>query len=265
LQLYDRSLKALNNAAGSFNQAATMSRSLRNQEDQVNDYTSSIAEQETAYRDQLIELFGRPYEGDVGPGKTFDTTYYGPDLEHWFVVDRPFASTPLAIADTISPATCSVKVTTASANDDFTGNSIADIVKQSNDTKQVKTQEVTAYPNQFVQYSDVYRAGGMGTRPETGELQSALMDSHLAFLDLSNAIGAVTDCNRDFQREAQLMIDTITNHANQVSTRKTKEEVIKRKMAVVAVAETLSESVTMAGEYSDKVTEATARTRPALV
>jgi len=264
-QVYGRALAALNNASGAFQQAGKMTASLRTQQNTVDDYTSTISNQETAYVSQLIEIYGRPYDGDVGTGKIYAEDYSGPDLTNWFVVDRPFASTPLAIADTISPATCSVKVTTASANDDFTGNSIADIVKQSNDTKQVKTQVVTAYPNQFVQYSDVYRAGGMGTRPETGELQSALMDSHLAFLDLCNAIGAVTDCNRDFQREAQLMIDTITSHANQVSTRKTKEEVIKRKMAVVAVAETLSESVTMAGEYTDKVTQATAEVFPKAV
>lgn len=264
-QVYGRALAALNNAAGSFQQAGKMTASLRTQQNSVDDYTSTISNQETAYVSQLIEIFGRPYDGDVGTGKIYAQDYSGPDLTNWFVVDRPFASTPLAMADTISPATFSVKVTTASANDDFTGNSIADIVKQSNDTKQVKTQEVTVYPNQFVQYSDVYRAGGMGTRPETGELQSALMASHLAFLDLSNAIGAVTDCNRDFQREAQLMIDTITNHANQVSVRETKEELIKRKMAVVAVAETLSQSVTMAGEYNDKVTEAIAEAFPKAV
>jgi hypothetical protein len=91
----------------------------------------------------------------------------------------------------------------------------------------------------------------MGARPETGELQSALMDAHLAYLDLSNAIGSVVDCNRDFQREAQLMSDTIDNHANQVAYRSDKEAIIKTKMGVVAAAETIGQSTAMAAEYID--------------
>jgi hypothetical protein len=264
-QVYGRALAALNNASGAFQQAGKMTASLRTQQNTVDDYTSTISNQETAYVSQLIEIFGKPYDGDVGAGKIYAQDYSGPDLVNWFVVDRPFASTPAALADTTSSASCSLKITTDTANDDFTGKSIADIVKQSNDVSQVITQVVTVDPNQFVQYSDKYRTGGMGTRPETGELQSALMDTHLAYLDLANAIGAVTDCNRDFQREAQLMIDTINNHANQVSLRSSKEAVIKTKLGVVAAAETISQSATLAGEYSDKVTEATSELLPKIV
>ncbi|NQW99704.1 hypothetical protein HQ447_03525, partial [bacterium] len=248
-QVYGRALAALNNASGAFQQAGKMTASLRTQQNTVDDFTSTISNQETAYVSQLIEIFGKPYDGDVGAGKIYAQDYSGPDLVNWFVVDRPFASTPAALADTISSASCSLKISTETANDDFTGKSIADIVKQSNDVSQVITQVVTVDPNQFLQYSDKYRTGGMGTRPETGELQAALMETHLAYLDLANAVGAVADCNRDFQREAQLMIDTLNNHANQVAYRSNKEAVIKTKLGVVAAAETIGQSTAMAGEY----------------
>ncbi len=248
-QVYGRALAALNNASGAFQQAGKMTASLRTQQNSVDDYSAAISDQETAYVSQLVEIFGKPYDGDVGAGKIYAQDYSGPDLTNWFVVDRPFAATPLAMADTISPATCSIKVTTSAANDDFTGKSIVDIVKQSDDSSQVITQDVTVYPNQFIQYSDIYRKGGMGTRPETGELQSALMDAHLAYLDLSSAIGAVVDCNRDFQREAQLMIETVDNHANQVAYRSSKEDIIKTKLGVVAAAEAIGQSTGMAADY----------------
>ena len=252
-QVYVRALAALNNASGAFQQAGKMTASLRTQQNTVDDYTSTIINQETAYVSQLIEIFGAPYSGDVGAGKIYAQDYSGPDLTNWFVVDRPFAKIIPGLADTTnSSASAEVKVATAKANDEFTGKSIADIVSQSNDATQVTTEEVTVYPNQFIQYSDEYRSGGMGTRPETGELQAALMDSHLAFLDLANAIGAVTDCNRDFQREARLMLDTIDNHAKQVSIRDDAEDVIKTKLGVVAAAETFGQSASLAAEYLDE-------------
>ena len=78
-QIYERAMKALNNAAGAFHQAARMTRCLRNQENQVDDFNTAIVDQERAYRNQLIEIYGTPYEGDIGPGKTYAQGYDGPD------------------------------------------------------------------------------------------------------------------------------------------------------------------------------------------
>lgn len=208
LQLYDRSLRSLNNAAGAFNQAAVMSRSLRNQEDQVDDYTNSISEQESSYVNQLIEIFGRPYQGEVGPGKTYDTTYNGPDLEHWYVVDRPFAATPLMMVDTSSPSgmTASVRVRTSVGRTDFTGGSIQDIISAKNNNTQLVS--VTVTPNQFIQFSDQFMTG-MGTRPETGELQTALLDAQLAYLEMRSALLGSVKAEREFQRESNLVLQEL--------------------------------------------------------
>ena len=37
----------------------------------------------------MQDIFGSPYPGDIGPGKTYAQGYEGPDYENWFVVDRP--------------------------------------------------------------------------------------------------------------------------------------------------------------------------------
>jgi hypothetical protein len=260
-QVYSRALAALNNAAGSFEQAGRMTASLRRQQNTVDDYSSAISDQEAAYVSQLIEIYGAPYAGDIGPGKVYAQGYAGPDLVNWFVVDRPFASTPLAITDTVSPATVAIKVPTPTAIDDFTGKSIPDIISQSNDSTQVMVQEVTVNPNEFIQYSDVYRTG-MGARSEAGELQTALMESHLAYLDLLNAIGGIEDCNRDFVREAQLLIDTIDNHANQLATSDKINANLLLKAKVITALEATAEGTEALGEFYGENADALAESLP---
>ncbi len=203
LQLYDRALSALNNAAGAFNQSCLMSQSLRNQNNSLDDYTDALSGQEDAYTSQLIEIFGRPYSGEVGAGKTYVQDYKGPDLVHWFVVDRPFANTPKVMVDSsISTATYSVMVKKERGVDDFTSESIADILKAS--TTKYDVVPVTIQPNQFIQYSDTYLSN-MGTRPETGELQSVLLDARVAYLDLISNFKANDRLKSDFVRKGNLL------------------------------------------------------------
>ena len=267
-QVYGRALTALTNASGAFQQAGRMSASLRTQQNTLDDYNASIVSQESAYQTQLIEIYGQPYSGDIGAGKIYAQEYDGPDLINWFVVDRPFPTLQKdrqGMEATMLSQSVDMKVTTPSAIDDFTGMSVQDILKESNRKRSVMTQEVTIDPNQFIQYSDSYRTGGMGTRAETGELQSALMEAHIAYLNLKDATDAISDVNRDFQREAQLVVDTIENHANQVEYRAQKESIIKTQLGVVAAAETISEYSLMLSEYLDGTTTAIKEAIPNVV
>ena len=179
-QIYDRALRSLNNAAGAFNQAAVMSGSLRDQTNSVDDYTTEIAMQETAYVNQLIDIYGRPYSGDIGAGKLYAQDYAGPDLNHWFIVNRP---------NDLVDTSQSFQVTIKEANQirEFTGNSIADVVAGYTAGTSVTTRTVTVEPSQFVQYNDVWLEGGLGSRAETGELQSALQEAQQSWLAISQA------------------------------------------------------------------------------
>jgi hypothetical protein len=179
-QIYDRALRSLNNAAGAFNQAAVMSASLRDQTNSVDDYTTDIAMQETAYVNQLIDIYGRPYSGEIGAGKLYAQGYAGPDLNHWFIVDRP---------NNLVDTSKSFSVTLKEAKEikEFTGNSIADVVAGYTAGTSVTTHTVTVDPSQFVQYNDVWMTGGLGSRGETGELQSALQKAQQSWLAISEA------------------------------------------------------------------------------
>ncbi len=88
-QIYDRARKALNNAVISFDDAKDVTRQMRSDQDGLAEYQAAVTRQEQAYTNQLIELFGTPYPEDIGPGKSYDTGYTGPDLLHFAYVDRP--------------------------------------------------------------------------------------------------------------------------------------------------------------------------------
>ncbi len=179
-QISGRALQALVNASGAFNQAGRMTRSLRDQQNQIDDYSTVIAQQETAYVNQLIDIYGKPYSGDVGPGRLYSQAYVGPDLNHWFIVDRPTEAIDTANAFTIY-------TTEATDIATFTNASIKDIIEGDRMPESATRDiEVTVQPSQWVQYNDVWKAGGLGSRPETGELQDALQDAQRTFLELSD-------------------------------------------------------------------------------
>lgn len=88
-QIYARAIKALGNAVAAFDDAKDVTRLMRSEQDSLVELQNSILQQETAYTNALIELYGTPYPEDVGPGKTYKQGYQGPDLLHYSYVDLP--------------------------------------------------------------------------------------------------------------------------------------------------------------------------------
>ncbi len=178
-QMADRALRSMNNAAGAFNQAAVMSGSLRDETNTLDDYTQDIAMQEAAYVNELIDIYGRPYAGDIGAGKLYAQNYTGPDLNHWFIVDRP-----AGLVDTGNPLTVSVRE--AKEIDYFRTDPIKNVLADYQKDRQLVTKSVTINPSQFAQYSDTW-SPTLGSRAETGELQSALMETQQSWLAIKVA------------------------------------------------------------------------------
>jgi hypothetical protein len=86
-QIYDRAISAMNNAVSVFNNANQLSQALRSLQDSVNDFSRNADQQERDYKNRLIEIFGYPYAGDIGAGKTYPFGYDGPDLYHYMYVN----------------------------------------------------------------------------------------------------------------------------------------------------------------------------------
>ncbi len=214
-QVSVRALQALNNAAGSFNQAASMTRLLRNQENQISDQQTAIEDEEYAMLRELRDIYGSPYAGDVGPGKIYPQGYDDPDYFRWNIIDRP-----LGWIDTTKPVTVTYRYPMQYQT--FTGGAIDDIIYSYEggdkngdgvaDTVE-KTLEVT--PNQWAQFADVVGPGtALGKRPYTGALQDALVEAQLAQIALLAASDDLDDLRTRFTREAEVFKGLVKMHTD---------------------------------------------------
>jgi hypothetical protein len=78
-QIYGRAVTALNNAKATFDNANQFNNLIRNVANSEASFRDKIYEQDLAYRNQLIEIFGTPYDGTIGSGKIYPPGYQGPD------------------------------------------------------------------------------------------------------------------------------------------------------------------------------------------
>jgi len=85
-QIAQRAQVALDNAVAVFNFANQQTQSVRSVQDDADELNNSVIQQERDYRNRLIEIFGYPYAGDIGGGKTYPSGYNGPDLYHYMYV-----------------------------------------------------------------------------------------------------------------------------------------------------------------------------------
>ena len=204
-QIYDRALRATLNAKGAFNQAAKMSRLLRNQENQISDSTTAYVDQEGAFVSQLIDIFGAPYSGDIGVGKTFAQDYAGPDITNFYVVDRP-----TDLVDTSKAVTLTLKVPTGIA--DFSGNAIADITRDGMTPSHSVTKTVTVQPNKNLLWASERFGSTSGKRAQVGRIQQALLDSYQAQMALLESNQKMQVLNTRFKREFQFFNEAVAMH-----------------------------------------------------
>ena len=86
-QVAARAKTALLNARALFDEANAMTVALRRSADSQSDLTEKNQTQERELDNKLIEIFGYPYAGDIGPGKTYPSGYSGPDIIHHLYVE----------------------------------------------------------------------------------------------------------------------------------------------------------------------------------
>ncbi len=230
-QIYERSLRAVTNAKGAFDQAARMTRLLRNQENQVSDANDLIVDQEAAFEGQLVEIYGTPYPSEIGPGKVYAQGYTGPDLYQWFVVDRP-----TDVVDTTAAIAVNVKVPTGVVS--LGGFTLADVTAQS--TAKLVDRTITVQPDRYVQFSDRFANGAaMGLRSVTGTLQQALLDRHQAVVDLKAAGGALQERLVAFGRQRELAEVMFKAHADSVAKEKSSgDKIYSMRIAQVSLETT---------------------------
>ena len=87
-QVYQRAEKAFDNAVSTFNHANLLTELIRRTQDSSDEIYANNFDQEIDYKNRLIEIYGYPYDADIGPGGTYPTNYDGPDVYHYMYVDQ---------------------------------------------------------------------------------------------------------------------------------------------------------------------------------
>lgn len=258
-QIYDRALRASLNAKGAFDQAARMTRLLRNQENQVTDYNSAIVDQELAFVRRLIEIYGTPYPAEIGAGKTYEQGYTGPDLHEWFIVDRPSDAINSTAAITLQ-AKIPTEVRT------FSDLGFANITKAYNDPQLFNTRTITIQPNQFVQYSDKWLSGlPMGQRAVTGTLQQALVEADRAYVAFKAGSEKLLSKYASFNDRAILYRDLLSVHAQTLQTEQNAHDEISRLRGIIAAMEAGSRFAETGADTVIKATNAIIEFLPKVV
>ncbi|MEM9533062.1 MAG: hypothetical protein AAGA23_19235, partial [Pseudomonadota bacterium] len=86
-QIFERATVAMENVVSVWDHANAINRMLRYTQNTTEDLRRDSRVSEMDYRNRLIEIFGYPYEDDIGPGGTYPAGYNGPDLYHYMLVD----------------------------------------------------------------------------------------------------------------------------------------------------------------------------------
>ncbi len=89
-QILARAKAALANVATAHARTIEQNALLRTVENQSADYSFTVDQQETAFNNRLIDIYGQAYSGDIGPGKFYPQGYSGPDYLRFMYIDRPY-------------------------------------------------------------------------------------------------------------------------------------------------------------------------------
>jgi hypothetical protein len=87
-QVAERAEAAVDNAVTAYDYANDLGQRLRQVQTSTEQRMLDAIEQDLAFRTRLIELFGTPYSGMIGPGKPYAAGYDGPDLLLYMYVPR---------------------------------------------------------------------------------------------------------------------------------------------------------------------------------
>jgi len=154
-QIYERAVSALRGTVTAFDFANQNTQRLRSEQDASQQFGELAAERERDFNGRLVEIFGRPYPEDVGPGRSYPPGYEGPDIYHFAYVEP----TEL-IGQTSQTRTVSISA-----------NFVERSVNPMNGEITMPSRQVTF--NLSTDGLGLVKPGGWSTRPEPGEIQLA--------------------------------------------------------------------------------------------
>ena len=181
-QIYDRAVSALQNAAAVLDRAQVDAGRLRMLQNYQIDLAATTRAEERDYNARLVDIYGYPYAGDIGPSGTYPQGYDGPDLLHYMWVDlEPYGLSALPSTGATNVFTYDISIKNDNLtekdgkfwNDKLVSNGVLRL-----------TYELSA--NGLIQKP----ASVTGSRRAGGQLQIAYGDFIAAYVDVQNALAA---------------------------------------------------------------------------
>jgi len=102
-QIHARAVTAGNNAASTLNMATKAGNKLRYLADDTDSLVVEAFRQDLGFRNRLIEIFGRPYEGTIGFGQLYPEGYEGPDTQLYSYLNRTSITQIIPETDSKAP------------------------------------------------------------------------------------------------------------------------------------------------------------------
>lgn len=268
-QVYDRALVALLRAKATFADARAASAELRKQYDSAAEAVSAAQQEEIAFKNRLIEIFGYPYADDIGVSGTYVQGYDGPDLVNYMILDLDETYGPAPVSGvTVTNTTLVLSVNTTNAALFYD----VEFAEKSVSTVDGATGGMSLVTNSVVSIERSFNSLGLqaksakwtGRRRAQGEIQQALGDfveAYYAFLkaqdEYEGRLASLHDEFDIFMADAAVAIaavkddDEAAEHKRDVNTVKTAMEFFTKSADIVA--EVAKESTEDLGEAFPKI------------
>lgn len=263
-QIYDRALEAVNNAVTVFNHANQLSQALRAQQDAVNQFSQNVEQQERDYKNRLIETFGYPYAGDIGPGKTYPSGYDGPDLYHYMYVNSvPLNGEPaLSLGDQVTNVTAYYKPLVVGLAGSISGLFPGDAPTNTSSVG-VVTQGVMMvnYPIASASYG-LIALPVWGERRAPGELQQALSEVLQSQTRLKQALQNYDSLVQQITDEVELLNARYQLQAELINIHNDSDRQVKTLRVAVTGFKVTQKVLTGLVEEVDGLTEITTESLP---
>ena len=175
-QIRERAGTALKNARRILERAQEAGNRLRLIQEAQTHREDLLSSTEQDFKNRLIEYFGYPYEGDIGPGGTYPQGYDGPDLVHYAWMDLQDFGIPV-VQDKVTYVTYLYKGGNSTGYNESIDNVVA-----------TNTFTFVLSANGFVLKPDNIT----GKRRANGRIQDALSEFLLAYNAYNSAYSAYT-------------------------------------------------------------------------
>jgi hypothetical protein len=282
-QIYERALGTLNNAKTAFDEADKYKSGLRAVGNVVDALRQDAVDHDLDYRNRLIVIFGTPYEGQIGAGKSYPAGYNGPDLMLFQYVDTT-AVNKQAIPGTNKEFTVAVEgfkqflegqptdlesildETTETVDSQFRKAALPYFIKDAPTAMTNPDLYSTATLNLPFDMLPAHYAfaapSGWGQRSSVGALQSTLSDMLQTEADLAFAISnyeAYRDTLKDMIQSIEAQFTTVEkNHKLKNDLRNELLGLTVASEVLRTLAETTMFSANLGKEVADATTESIA-------